>query len=299
MSLVFHLRLYAINNVLLPEIFFRHFVHQAAWISIAYGDFAGNATMKRLSDTYNDNYYQMHEFSYSCECRQDHKRILELLQIKPCDKTLEIGCGFGILLSKVSAETKVGVETNDVAIDECRRRGVKVVQADAEKGLPFKDSYFDIIIMNEVISHLNKPALALKECLRVLTQGGKIVLTAPARSIFFRNISATHLSEMTVKELQNLVERCGFVVLSHEVSGISFLYPLMQNLLFNPFRFLRGVLRRNKMQTVQLIDRCHGLADKTLLKPFGIYRKRLLALGLNQMVLAQKRRDRGLFTEEA
>ena len=79
--------------------------------------------MKRLSDTYNDNYYQMHEFSYSCECRQDHKRILELLQIKPCDKTLEIGCGFGILLSKVSAETKVGVETNDVAIDECRRRG--------------------------------------------------------------------------------------------------------------------------------------------------------------------------------
>jgi methionine biosynthesis protein MetW len=237
---------------------------------------------------YDQKYYKKHKFVFSAEERSDHKRILELLKPKSSDKVLEIGCGFGILLKKIPSKKKIGIELNDFAIKECLKRGINVIKANVEKGLPFRDSSFDIIIMNEVISHLRNPMFVLKECFRILTPKGKIIMTAPVRSIFFHNISETHLSEMTIRELKELVQQCGFKVLSHEVCGISFLYPLMENFLFKPFRFLKYILGRRQEKTVKLIDSCRGLVDKTFLKPLSLYRKCFLILGLNQLIIAQK-----------
>ncbi|MFZ5366163.1 MAG: class I SAM-dependent methyltransferase [Patescibacteria group bacterium] len=237
---------------------------------------------------YNQKYYEEHEYSYRTKERTDIKRILELLKFKESDRVLEIGCGFGVLLKKIPSQKKIGIETNDFAIRECCKKGLKVLKADVEEGIPFKDSLFDIVIMNEVISHLRNPKLALNESYRVLKFKGRIILTAPVRSIFFHDISETHLSEMSIKELRKLVENSGFKVLTHEVCGISFLHPLMENLLFKPFRFLRSIFIRKQEKAVELIDSCHSLADRTILKPLSGYRKYFLRLGLNQLILAQK-----------
>lgn len=238
---------------------------------------------------YDQRYYEEYEFGFQAEERSDHKRILELLKPKADDRVLEIGCGFGVLLKKIPSAKKIGIETNDIAIRKCRKRELSVIKADAEKGLPFKDSSFDIVIMNEVLEHLKTPGFVLEECFRILVPRGKIVLTGPARNFFLRDISATHLSEMTIKEMRELVQECGFKVLSQEVCGISFLYPLLENLLFKPFRLLRYIFRRKQEErSVRLIDSCHGLADRTFLKPLSHYRKRFLGLGLNQLILAQK-----------
>ena len=243
----------------------------------------------KTTNFYNHEYYEKQEFGFRGERRSDHKRILELLRVKANDRVLEIGCGLGILMKKIPSKKKIGIETNDFAIKECRKRGISVIKANAEKRLPFKNSSFDIVIMNELVSHLRKPRFILKECFRILSPKGKIILTAPARSFFFHNISATHLSEMTVRELGELVKKSGFKILTHEVCGISFLYPLMENLLFRPFRLLRYILKRKQeKKTVRLIDSCHGLVDKTILKPLSFYRKYFLGLGLNQLVFAQK-----------
>lgn len=234
-------------------------------------------------------YYRACEFGFRTEGRSDHKHILELLNIKTNDKVLEIGCGLGVLLNKIPAKKKIGTEINDFALKECRKRGLLVIRNDAEKGLPFRDSFFDIVILNEVMEHLRKPEFVLKECFRVLISGGRMIITTPARNFFVSNLSRTHFSEMSVSEAKELVQKCGFEILIQEVCGISFLYPFLENFFFKPFRLLKKIFNEKNKKTAGLIDNCHIIADKTLLRLLNFYRRYFLWLGQSQLILAQKR----------
>lgn len=240
-----------------------------------------------LEDLYNSKYYEYEEFGFKSGKRADF--ILKYLNIKPDDRILEIGCGLGILLEKIPSKHKIGLETNDIAINECKKRGLDVRKADAEKGLRFDNSAFDFIIMHEVIEHLHKPGPVIDECFRVLAKSGKILITTPVRNCFFHDVSKTHYSEMTADELKKLLGKHGFKIKTHEVCGISFLYPILELFLFKPFRFLRYVfMTRNNQKVVKFTDSCHNIADITFLRPFSIYRNNFLSLGLNQLVLAEK-----------
>lgn len=241
------------------------------------------------ADLYNYGYYQEYEYSFKNEHRQDHEEILKLLAIKEDDRVLEIGCGLGVLLSKIPSRKRVGVETNDSAIEECKKRGLSVTKVSNEEKLPFADRAFDIVIMNEVIEHLKDPGYALSECFRILSPNGRVIITTPIRSFFVHNLSSTHFSEMTTKEVASLMSDHGFKILSQEVSGLSFLYPLLENLIFRPFRLIkRAADARGSGSTSKAVDGCHLLADKTLLKPLALYRKTFLRLGTNQIILGQK-----------
>lgn len=247
-----------------------------------------------LSNLYDEKYYKEYEFGFRAEKRNDHDRILELLCIDSNKRVLEIGCGFGILLNRIPAKYKIGTESNKTALDECKRRGLSVVQSDAENGLPFEDSSFDIIIMNEVIEHLKNPQVILKECARVLSLNGRIAITTPARNFFVRDLSKTHFSEMTVKQAKLIVENCGFNVLTQEVSGVSFVYPVLEFFCFKPFRWIRNNLAESSnnnpnilMNPKKTIDKIHVMADY-FLSPLSYYRKKLMFLGVSQLILAKK-----------
>jgi len=235
------------------------------------------------------NYYQSIEYGFRSDHRADHMRILDLIGPNKEEKVLEIGCGFGILLNKIPVTYKVGIETNDIAINECNIKQLKVVKADAEKKLPFKNKSFDVVIMNEVIEHLKNTELVLDECYRILTDKGRIIITTPAKSLFFNNSSTTHFSEMTINELKKLVKKHKFKVVSHEVNGISFLYPIMENLVFRPARTARTLFKQQeKRKGVNVIDYIHTIADNTILKLISFYRKSFLMLGVNQLIYAKK-----------
>ncbi|MCS7231652.1 MAG: class I SAM-dependent methyltransferase [Elusimicrobiota bacterium] len=45
--------------------------------------------------------------------------------------------------------------------------------------IPVEDGYYDIVIITEVLEHLENPDIVLKECYRVLKKNGKIVVTIP------------------------------------------------------------------------------------------------------------------------
>lgn len=97
-------------------------------------------------------------------------------------KILDIGSGTGGTTKFMEKYGDViGLEKNPIGIRLARKRGLKVVDGDAQK-LPFKNSSFDMVTIFDVLYHqdVKNDTRAIRETYRVLESGGKLVITDSA-----------------------------------------------------------------------------------------------------------------------
>jgi len=82
---------------------------------------------------------------------------------------LEVGCAAGWTLKAVAPRCRraVGIDISKVALAEAERSGLEVYWADVEKGLPFGDGEFDVVLAGHTLEHLRWPDRAVKEIRRV------------------------------------------------------------------------------------------------------------------------------------
>ena len=124
--------------------------------------------------------------------RLDHKVIMGM--IEPSSKVLDLGCGDGVLLSRLIEEKNchgTGIEIDEKAIYQCVANGLTVSHGDIDSGLAdFSNKRFDYIILNESLQQVLNPRHVILESLRV---GKKVIVGIPnfchsrARfQIFFR-----------------------------------------------------------------------------------------------------------------
>jgi len=102
-------------------------------------------------------------------------------------KVLDVGCNTGIILIPL-AERGVDVRGVDVSREEVRRAkqnlaglGIspsRVGLADA-KGLPFRAGEFDVVLLADILEHMDRPEVAAHEALRVVKKGGLILASVP------------------------------------------------------------------------------------------------------------------------
>ena len=110
-----------------------------------------------------------------------YQQVIELMPKKKKQKILDIGCGDGVLLSQVKTGRLYGVDLDRGSLDFALTKiKAKLVQAKAES-LPFRNSFFDVVIATEIIEHLPKPGLMLAEIRRVLKPGGRVIITTPVK----------------------------------------------------------------------------------------------------------------------
>jgi len=138
-------------------------------------------------DALHDRYREMRDDEYLAEAtgrRITARRILDLVAARvPAGRLLEVGCGHGLLL------------------DEARRRGYDVVglelsrdsaaYARDELGLPIhvltleqlaiqeEDCTFDVILLVDVIEHLDDPMRVLDLCVSLLAPDGALCVVTP------------------------------------------------------------------------------------------------------------------------
>lgn len=91
--------------------------------------------------------------------------------IKPQSRILDLGCGDGELLAHLSAKHGVrgyGLEIDPLNVSRCIARGLNVIQADIDHGLPeFETGSFDHVVMTQALQALERPDEAIAEILRV------------------------------------------------------------------------------------------------------------------------------------
>ncbi len=96
---------------------------------------------------------------------------------------LDAGCGVGMYTAQFHQRYTPHVEGFDFELGrvaEARHSTPHALVARAE-ALPYPDAYFDTILSNETIEHVDDDRAAVREMVRVLKPGGRMVVFCPNR----------------------------------------------------------------------------------------------------------------------
>jgi len=117
-----------------------------------------------------------------------NKRLfLELLKQNEKASILDIGCAEGEFSKQIAHKTGgtvYGIDISQGYAGRARKHGISVVLADIDRGLPFKDRSFDLVVSNQVIEHVDSTDNFIKECYRVLRNGGVCIVSTPNLASF-------------------------------------------------------------------------------------------------------------------
>lgn len=148
-------------------------------------------------------------------------------------KVLDIGCAHGFMLERFPESfLKFGLDVSEYAIGIARKRLPKSIfrVGEAEDNLPFEKDFFDVVLLNDIIEHLENPALALDNTSKVLKKGGILYITTPNLNTFrkkflkYADAKEHHISLFSHVDFMKLLAEVGFKVLERWTFCYLFFY---------------------------------------------------------------------------
>jgi methionine biosynthesis protein MetW len=117
-------------------------------------------------------------------------------------RVLDLGCGDGTLLSRLTENKKIdgiGVEISQDMIVKCLSKGISVYQADIDHGLSQWDELsFDYVILTATLQVIHRPHHVINEMLRV----GRCGVISVSNFGFFTNRFDIMLKGRMTKEMR-------------------------------------------------------------------------------------------------
>jgi SAM-dependent methyltransferase len=97
-------------------------------------------------------------------------------------RILDAGCGIGTYVRAFRrfSDEVYGIDVDAERIEQASRDLPHLRVAPAES-LPFDDGFFDVVLSHETLEHVNDDRAAVREAVRVLKPGGRLVVFVPNR----------------------------------------------------------------------------------------------------------------------
>jgi len=111
------------------------------------------------------------------ERRLKIERIKEFLKDFKGNMVLDAGCGYSPLSKEVTGGCIIGLDIQLERLKEAKKLGLEVASADLNRGIPFKDESFDLIIATGYIPCLIYDTdYLLEEMRRILRMAGVLII---------------------------------------------------------------------------------------------------------------------------
>ena len=154
--------------------------------------------------------------------------VNELTALPPAATVVDLGCGSGLLLSRIAAARPqgrfVGIDADPTALRYAAGRlpSAEWIQADldADGVAPVRDA--DAVVCSEVLEHLETPLHAVQLARRVLRPGGRFVVTVPAGPVTPFDRAIGHRKHFTLEMIDALLVAGGFRVVRSYYWGFPF-----------------------------------------------------------------------------
>jgi len=151
-----------------------------------------------------------------------NQRTVELLELDPADRVLEVGFGGGDLIDRMAAIVSrgriVGVDFSPAMVELSRRRFARLIEsgrlelccASAEK-LPYDSGQFTKACTVNTVYFWSDPLVALGELRRTLEDGGRLVLSFNPRATAQKLPYTRHgFTLYEGNEVEHLLAEAGF-----------------------------------------------------------------------------------------
>ncbi|MEK6844043.1 MAG: class I SAM-dependent methyltransferase [Nanoarchaeota archaeon] len=151
------------------------------------------------------------------------KHFLDLIDKKPNEKVLELGCSSGFLTKYLGKVTAIDTSEDMLKITNSKNPSAKCLHADMFE-MPFKDKSFDKVVTMRVWNHLdfNDLRKAIKEAKRVLKSQGYLIFDIEEKSALRRIASVIYkeifnptgykIYQYSVPEVKKILNEEGFKI---------------------------------------------------------------------------------------
>lgn len=166
---------------------------------------------REIMDSYNTLGGRIYEIRYKEEQEAKYDAILERMKPLPSDILLDLGCGTGLLLSRMDSHS-VGADLSHGFLSTARtnlkgKKCAHLLQADTDN-LPFRASVFSKVFSVTVIQNLPNLERTMDEIKRVGRLGAYIAVTALKKSfnvaLFAKALESSGYNDICIIEDKHL-----------------------------------------------------------------------------------------------
>lgn len=134
--------------------------------------------------------YQSYSSQDDCYARTFNQRLRRVLQYQRPGRSLDIGCGTGILVEEAD---KLGYESHGIDVSahglssRLTKLGDRFQQGTLEE-VHYPDNHFDLVTLCDVIEHIYDPRAFARSLHRILAPGGIVALATPNYDAVLRKV---------------------------------------------------------------------------------------------------------------
>jgi SAM-dependent methyltransferase len=193
------------------------------------------------------------------------RAVVEAVRPRGAARILELGCGSGnVLAAFAPLGEAVGMEEHPDLIAAARAAGLDVRPGSLPRDLVVPEGWADLVLMLDVLEHLDDDAGALRTAWRALRPGGALLVTVPAFAWLWsgHDVALGHRRRYVAGALRDLVAGAGF-----RVQHVSY----FNTLLFPAVVLARGC-KRLRGDTSHDLRRPRAVLNRLLTALFGLER---------------------------
>jgi SAM-dependent methyltransferase len=156
------------------------------------------------------------------------KKIRQVLGSRPPGaRILDVGCGAGLFFDALERLGHVeGIESDRLAVEQAGRWRSRIHVGELDDTFE-PDASFDLILLLDVVEHVDRPDRLLRRAASLLGPAGRIVVTVPAFNWLWTSHDELnhHLERYTAKEMRDLMSDAGLTAIETGYLFQSLLLP--------------------------------------------------------------------------